>query len=300
MSPNPDPLDPEDIGYFSYDWCSLPWSPWVPFAADKHAFREIPKEPGLFRIRPAGKDFLMYIGETKRTVHQRLHDLRMELGGAGRMPWSDPHTESPALWAWHEAEGFEYECSAAPLDASVNGRRGMESFLLSRYRQENGASPLCNFGRFHPRYRRSTTRKENVRGGKLAEGQRDNPAGGPSHPPLPVTGAPGEPEWMGLPWSSPEVLVPEKTENVPAGPGLYLLIDCGSGEIVTIGQSGDCSRRLLDHSGLSYEGRELLFSYHRIERPVLPHQLRELESDLIGNYFEMYRKAPELQFRNSS
>ena len=61
------------------------------------------------------------------------------------MPWNDPHTAAPSLWAWQDAEGFEYECSAAPLDASINGRRGMESYLLYRYRQERGESTLCNF-----------------------------------------------------------------------------------------------------------------------------------------------------------
>jgi hypothetical protein len=56
---------------------------------------------------------------------------------------------APSLWAWQDAEGFEYECSAAPPGASINGRRGMESYLLYRYRQERGESALCNFGRFH-------------------------------------------------------------------------------------------------------------------------------------------------------
>ncbi|MCX6697252.1 MAG: hypothetical protein NTV84_06800 [Methanoregula sp.] len=67
------------------------------------------------------------------------------------MPWNDPHTAAPSLWVWTDAECFAYECSAAPPGASANGRRGMESFLLYRYRQEYGASTLCNFGRFHPR-----------------------------------------------------------------------------------------------------------------------------------------------------
>lgn len=53
----------------------------------------------------------------------------------------------------------------------------MEAFLLYKYRQEHGESTLCNFGRFHPRYRKSTNRKEGRRGGKLAEDQKDNPAG---------------------------------------------------------------------------------------------------------------------------
>ena len=279
--------DPIKREYFSFTWQNLPWSPWISFAADKHEFHEIPHEPGLYRIRPTGKDFLMYIGETKRTLHQRLHDLRMELKNKDLMPWSDPHTEAASLRAWQDAEGFAYECSAAPLDATVNGRRGMESFLLYRYRQECGTSPLCNFGRFHPRYRRSTTRQEHFRGGKLGDGQKDNPAGGPSHPPLTPTGKPEDPEWMGLTWSGFERLVPEKIRDVPAGPGLYILRESGSQEILSIGQSGMCANRLVDHTRKSWDGKELQFSFYCVENTILPHQLRELENDLIGNYFEL-------------
>jgi hypothetical protein len=301
---SPDPADKpapdnKDRDYFSCTWASLPWSPWIPFSADKHEFREIPHEPGLYRIRPAGKDFLMFIGETRRALHQRLQELRMELRGRDLMPWADPHTEAAALWAWQDAEGFGYECSAAPLDATTNGRRGMESYLLYRYRQEHGESTPCNFGRFHPRYRKSTIRKENLRGGKLGEGQKDNPAGGPSLPPLAATGTPGDRDWMGLAWSRFETLVPENIRTLPGGPGLYILADTGSKEIMYIGQSGNCMNRLLDHSLKPCEGKELQFSFYNAGKAVLPHQLRELETDLIGNFFEQYRKAPEFQFRNS-
>ncbi len=284
--------------YFGPDWCSLPWSPWIPFTAERYEFRDIPREPGLYRIRPAGKDFLMYIGETRRTVDERLSELRLTLNRTELMPWNDPHTAAPSLWAWKDAEGFEYECSGAPLDAAINGRRGMESFLLYRYRQERGESTLCNFGRFHPRYRKSTNRKENLRGGKLEAGHKDNPAGGPSQPPLNPTGKPGDPDWMGLSWSNGETLAPEKTHLAPAGPGLYILIDAGSQEIVYIGQSANCANRLLDHSRKSWDGKELHFSFYGVEKTILPHQLKELENDLIGNFFEQYRKAPEYQFRN--
>jgi hypothetical protein len=185
MSPDPDlPFDPEDIPYFFDTWCSLSWSPWVPFSATKEAFQQIPKEPGLYRIRPAGKNFLMYVGETSRTLHRRLNDLRMELRNPDLMPWSDLHAESPALWAWTDAGHYTYECSAAPLDTSENGRKGMKSFLLSQYRQVRGRSTFCNFGRFHPRYRKSTTRKGGLRGGRLAEDHKDNPAGWPGIEPL--------------------------------------------------------------------------------------------------------------------
>jgi hypothetical protein len=275
------------------------------------------------------------------------------------MPWSDPLAEAPALWVWWvewasaappavlpdpspeeedlpEGSGqVMLECSTAPLDASVAGRRGMESFLLYKYRQERGESPLCNFGRFHPRYRKSTIRKEGLRGGKLAPDHKDNPAGWPSIEPLEVIGKPGDSDWMGLEWTDRKPLAAENVREIPAGAGLYLLADAGSQEIVFIGQSADVAKRLLDYSRKTGDGRSLEFSYQIIGQSVVPHNLRELETDLIGNYFEIgqvirmlhpledeageepnrvlrpggreesegffeiSRKAPELQFKNS-
>jgi hypothetical protein len=301
MSPEPDqnPIDPEDRDYLSYTWSSLLWSPWVPFTATKEEFRQIPREPGLYRIKPVGKDFLMYIGETRRTTHERLNELRHTLKRTDLMPWHDPMGEAPSLWAWQDAEGFTYECSAAPIDASVSGRRGMESFLLYRYRQEYGASTLCNFGRFHPRYRKSTNRKENKRGGKLAENHRDNPAGGQSMPPLPVTGTPGERDWMGLAWSGIRPLDGETVGTVPPGAGLYVLFERDTRDLVYIGKSADCAKRLRSHAIKFLDEKDLSFSYFIEQKPVFPHNLKEWENDLVGNYFEMFRKAPRYQFGNS-
>jgi len=298
MSPDPDqpPADLNDREYFSENWCNLPWTPWVPFTADKEEFRTIPKEPGLYRIRPIGKDFLMYIGETKRTLHQRLHELRHTLRRGELMPWNDPHTAAPSLWAWQDAEGFEYECSATPLDASQGGRRGMESFLLYHYRQEYGASTLCNFGRFHPRYRKSTNRKENKRGGKLEENHQDNPAGGPSVKPLTAIGTPGDRYWMGIAWIGRLPLDGESVSMVPSGAGLYLLFERDNHDIVYIGQSANCAERLRSHAMKLLDEKDMLVSYHIEKKLLLPHNLKERENDLIGNYFDIYRKAPKYQF----
>ena len=131
-------------------------------------------------------------------MRERLNELRNNLKGADLMPWNDPHTAAPSLWAWHNAEHYEDQCSAAPLDLSSQNRRGTESFLLYKYRQERRESTLCNFGRFHPRYTKSTNRKKNSRGGKLPEWQNDNLAGLPSIAPLEVAGKPGDSDWMKL------------------------------------------------------------------------------------------------------
>jgi hypothetical protein len=172
----------------------------------------------------------------------------------------------------------------------------MESFLLYRYRQERGESPLCNFGRFHPRYRRSSDRRNGLRGGKLEAGQRDNPAGEVSLVPLSPRGDPGDPDWMGLRWSSSVPLVPENTRDLPAGPGVYLVTDNSTREFFAIGQTGNCADRLHTLSDRTWDGREAAFSFHAEEGTILPHQLRERENDLLGNFFERFRRSPEYQF----
>ena len=51
------------------------------------------------------------------------------------------------------------------------------------------------------------------------------------------------------------------------------------------------------HSRKTWEGRTLQFSYQIIGQSVVPHNLRELENDLIGNFYENFRKSPEFQFK---
>jgi hypothetical protein len=163
----------------------------------------------------------------------------------------------------------------------------MESFLLYHYRQERGESTLCNFGRFHPRYRKSTNRKENKRGGKLDESHKDNPAGGPSMPPLPINGIPGDREWMGLAWSVKKPLDGESIQALPSEAGLYLLFERYNGNLVYIGQSVNCTKRFKSHAMKFLDEKGLMFSYYIEERTLLPHNLKEWENDLIGNFFEV-------------
>lgn len=366
------------MDFLEENWLELDWSPWVPFNAPRE-FWYIQKAPGIYRIRPNDKDFLMYIGETGQSLHKRLSGLRQTLRRGDLMPWSDPYAEAPALWSWwvewlsgqqeenrggssepprrrsedevrtsrkpqvssnvdwssdreeekkpqvssnvewiadrdngargdqsassegdaDDPEPVMLEVSSAPLDASVSGRKGMENFLLYRYRQETGESPLCNFGRFHPRYRKSSIRSEGRRGGRLADDQQDNPAGFPSITPLEPAGTPGDSDWMGLEWTEKKPLRPEHAKEAGEGAGLYLLADAVSGDILYIGQSADIAGRLTGLCGKDWQGHAVQFSYQIIGQNVLLHNLREWEADLLGNYYENFRKVPLLQFQKS-
>jgi len=85
---------------------------------------------------------------------------------------------------------------------------------------------------------------------------------------------------------------------VASAAGLYLLFERDTGDIVYIGQSADCAKRLRSHAMKFLDGNDLMFSWYSSEKPLLPHHLKEWENDLIGNYFDVYRRAPEYQSGN--
>ena len=105
-------------------------------------------------------------------------------------------------------------------------------------------------------------------------------------------------DWMGLAWSGKKPLDGETISSVPAEAGLYLLFERDSGDLVYIGQSADCAKRLRSHAMKFLEGNDLMFSWYSSEKPLLPHNLKEWENDLIGNYFDVYRRAPKYQSGN--
>src|SRR5687768_4262545 len=125
--------------YLSIDWEGLQWSPWLRFGEPGSVFRKLPAAPGVYRVRPAGGDLLAYVGQTGRSLRERLSSLsRHTLSPV--MPFNDPHTAAPSLWAIRNAERVDFECSAAPADLPKRRREGLECYLLWRYRQERGES----------------------------------------------------------------------------------------------------------------------------------------------------------------
>jgi hypothetical protein len=103
-------VDPADL---------LPWGVWRPLAG---ASRDpaIPAAPGLYRIRRLGREELDYIGQTgmgTMTLRKRLGMLRGVYGEL--MPYRDPHTAGPALWALYHQSGEEFEVSVVPVEGST-------------------------------------------------------------------------------------------------------------------------------------------------------------------------------------
>jgi hypothetical protein len=282
---------------FSGDWCGFAWTSWIPFRANGITKEIVPAQPGLYRIRPAGQKVLMYIGWTGGPLTECFTGIRQNVAKLN-MPPDDPWPVAPALWAWKDAKGYQYEFSSAVYGENRVEWQAAACYLTYCYRLEHHESPLCSFGRFHRKYRRASDQPGGEAGGKIGPGEPLNPAGGAGASPLPVTGRPGEPGWMGLSWSPRRSLRTHTTGIVPAQQGYFLIFDAGTGAVLLIRLSEDCARDLFAISRDPWDNRDLAYSFSCEPKPLPVHNLREREGDLIGNFIGQTGTVPEFQFRD--
>ena len=279
--------------YLKETWAGLTWTPWYTFKQVMEKRRLLPTSPGMYRIKPVGSNHLMYIGQTGRDLRERVTGL-ISNTFKERMPFNDPHTAAPSLWAWKDAEGWEFECSVSLMNLTKENREGLECFLLWDYRVEKGESTFCNHGRFHQDYEKSKSRKSGLRGGKLPVLDQRNHAWGESSTPLRFQGTPISLDFMGLPWSN--FIGMEQLADVPYEKGVYRIKGVETNTLLYIGQSKQLKNRLRDHFRKDW-GQKVEYSYCVIENATDYH-LKEIENDLIGAYFSLDNSVPVFQFKN--
>ncbi len=132
----------------------LDWSAWGDLRGAGRD-RRIPTGPGLYRIRRAGGEpGLDYVGQTGRSLRGRLG----QLGGVYRaqMPYRDPHTAGPALWALRHRDGCDFEVAVIEVPGTAAQRKALEAAAITLYRIGSGRSPGACFGRMPAGYRISS------------------------------------------------------------------------------------------------------------------------------------------------
>jgi len=286
---------------------ALNWTPWQPLRGAWLGMK-LPSEAGLYRIRRIGFDGIDYIGQTGKgtmTLKKRMGMLTGVYKDV--MPYRDPHTVGPALWALRDRDGVEFEVSVAVVEGSTPWRKGLEALAIALYRRERGASPTVNFGRMPAGYRMSSANNAKLvstgrrfRGGPTSSREQSHvagvaPAGG-------LEGSPCGPLWCGHRWSAwtplPGLLPPS------TGVGLYRIRYSGSEALLYVGE-GKARGRLRAHLAKIERqghpqgellGRSPLEASWVLEGGWLGHQRLELENDLIGAHVHLTGAVPEAQF----
>jgi len=282
--------------FLDSNWCGIPWTNWIPFESPD--IQTLPTGPGVYRIKASGLDEIFYIGQTGRNLQERLLALiHNTLDDPTQMPYNDPHTAAPSLWAWRDAEGYRYECSVAPIPGEITTekREAFECSLLWRYRLQFGASTRCNHGRFHPHYIKSKNMRDRFRGGRLIEGEI-NLAWGPSYPALPAHGQPKDNDWMKLSWSEPLPFHRQATFHAPSMPGICKLLDV-KGRLLNVDFDQDISTLLIKLNRIAWKSAPRFFSITTFIPNIPSYQLREMKNDLIAGYYDLTRQPPVEQKR---
>ncbi|RMG88629.1 MAG: GIY-YIG nuclease family protein [Candidatus Dadabacteria bacterium] len=243
----------------------------------------------MYRVRAVGASGLMYLGQTGRSLRGRARQLAVCY--REEMPYNDPHTAAPCLWAYRVEDGLDFEISVSPVSPGEE-LRAVEDFLLWTYRRQAGRSTACNFGRFHRHYTRPSNRRDG-RAGRRLEGGASNPDAGPSLPPLYLQGTPTSPEWMGLAWSPPFPLA-EAGSKAPSEPGVYRIWRAGETRLEYVGESLNLRSRLAAH-GAKFAG-PFLASFAVPPGPLRKYQLREIETDLLGAHYHQIGAPPARQY----
>jgi hypothetical protein len=276
----------------------LQWSVWQPLLGSSRS-PAVPSGPGLYRVRIAG-GVVVYIGQTGRTLRERLGALctcyRPE------MPYRDPHTAAPTLWALRDRDGIDFEVSTAVVVSSKVERLALEALAISLHRVDHGGSPIANFGGRISGYRLSSANNASlVAAGKRFRGGRDPvaPSSVSAPVPGPLEGDVTSAAWLGLAWSDWSSI---DTAAASTGNGLYRLRSPGSDELLYVGQgrighrtrAHVAKRDVVGHRQAGHFAGELEASW--VELDVDPRVLLEFENDGIASHRLVRGSAPLAQF----
>lgn len=282
--------------FYAADWLGVDWSNWGTLEPAGDHLSTFTTDEGLYRVRHPKRTGLEYIGETGRNLRGRVRALARG-AFADEMPYRDPHTAAPCLWAVQQEDGEKLEVSIATptLAEDKQSRKAFEDALIAVYRRETGESPTANFGRIIDGYRQSTYRSGEERGGPLQPGETEsNNEEGVG----PLDWSQSEDvlseDWMGLLWSSPRPLADADT-SIPTEDGLYRIWREGEAPpLEYVGQSSNLKSRLYRHRR-NRDGA-LLFSYSELGEHDAQHKREEVETELIGVHWLAVGESPRDQF----
>jgi hypothetical protein len=214
------------------------------------------------------------------------------------MPYNDPHTAGPALWAHRIETGETFEVSVAVLAVDRADRMGREALEITKQRMIDRVSPAYNFGRMpHGWVKSSGNNRRLVEAGKRFRGHRLSDAEIAALPPEESVAPPdtleGDPhggDWLGLDWRSADVAPPGRDDV-----GVYRVAALPRERLDYLGQGVIAARWRTHAAGWAHD----LAAERAVRSPsgwavlaLAPRQLLEVENDLIASHMVMFARPP--------
>ncbi len=147
----PGPLTRLEPNPQASSWMGLNWSRWYDLQDRETLREELPRRPGLYRVRHSELPGLMYVGESgsEGGVRQRVGlNLSAGMNGSGRQT-GNKHGATRPLQQITEITGGKMEVSVTtpPVSSNRRHRRAIEATLLAICRREIGWTPMIQLNR---------------------------------------------------------------------------------------------------------------------------------------------------------
>ena len=85
----------------------------------------------------------------------------------------------------------------------------------------------------------------------------------------------------------------------PERPGLYKILDLQTDQLLYVGETQNLRSRMNAHRRRFRRFPEARYAYTVVDERLLPHQRRELETDLLGSHDTQFQKPPLFQYERT-
>lgn len=298
----PGPLTRLEPNPQSPSWMGLNWSGWFDLRERETLREELPRRPGLYRVRHSELPGLMYVGQSGSEGGVRQ---RVALSLSSGMNKPDRHGEAKhgaarPLQQISEVAGGEMEVSVTtpPISSNPRHRRAIEATLVAICRREVGWTPMVQLNREPAEHVSSPHRESNQELIDVAE--RSSHTVPSWQPWRDVTSQ----QWIGLDWSKSRPLSERGTIDRSGVHAFRVWSEDGTADqwsqtLREVGITRSISSRLFRL--LSDCGRDVRFSAVTLgelssDTREQSRELSEVRYDLIGAHYLATGTPPEAQF----
>ena len=298
----PGPLTRLDPDPQTSTWMGLDWSGWFDLRDCKTLRKELPRHPGLYRVRHSELPGLMYVGESgsEGGVRQRV-GLGLSAGvNESNRQTGDKHGAARPLQQITEVAGGEVEVSVTtpPISSNRRHRLAIEATLVAICRREIGWTPMVQLNR-EPAEHVSGSYSESYR--ELRDVAERSSYSVPSWRPWRDVTAQ---HWLGLDWTESRPLSERDTIDSSGVHAFRVWREDETGErwsqtVHEMGTTGSISSRLFKLQN-AY-GDDVRFSVVALnglssDTQCRSRELGEVRYDLIGAHYLATGHPPKAQF----
>ncbi|MFB6189962.1 MAG: hypothetical protein ABEJ91_00100 [Candidatus Nanohaloarchaea archaeon] len=245
-------------------WLGFEWSDWSLLEPGTKKIESVPETSGFFRIKKVEGEELDYVGQTGRSLRERLIHLANKVNSEERP--ENSHKSAEHLWELKDFGGrFEFSYANPNIARSETDRLGLENIMFAAHIKHRGRSPTVNLDR---------ELKSDGESSVLESLDWDSSA---------LTAD----NWMGLDWTETRML--GKRSEIDLSRVVYRIWFPGyMPPLAYIGKSTNVANRLIKHE--KKFGSRAHFSVAPVQS-----NLKDVEASLIANHYLHTNTLPKGQ-----